>query len=80
MKKDTFTLLGGFLTALLFFFGTIGIKFDWFNEASINAFVLVVSAFVALVVNVYAVWKNTYTSKKAQLRKKALQKQGLIKK
>ena len=48
MKKDVFTLLGGFLTALLFFFGTIGIKFDWFTEASINAFVLVVSAFVAL--------------------------------
>lgn len=60
MKKDIFTLLGGFLTALLFFFGTIGIKFDWFTEASINAFVLVVSAFVALIINVYAVWKNTH--------------------
>ncbi|KMY49031.1 hypothetical protein [Peribacillus loiseleuriae] len=61
MKKDVFTLLGGFLTALLFFFSTIGVKFDWFNEQSINAFVLVLSAFVLLVVNIYAVWKNTYT-------------------
>jgi len=61
VKKDIFTLLGGFLTALLFFFSTIGIKFDWFTEESINAFVLVVSAFVALAVNVYAVWKNTHT-------------------
>lgn len=61
MKKDIFTLLGGFLTALLFFFSTVGIKFSWFTEASINAFVLVVSAFVALIINVYAVWKNTHT-------------------
>ncbi|MEH7236745.1 phage holin [Bacillus sp. JJ1562] len=80
MRKDVFTLLGGFLTALLFFFGTIGISFDWFNEQSINAFVLVLSAFAALAVNVYAVWKNTYTSKKAQLQKKALQAQKLMKK
>ncbi|MFJ8245161.1 hypothetical protein [Peribacillus asahii] len=64
MKKDIFTLLGGFLTALLFFFGTIGIKFDWFNEESINAFVLVLSAFVTLVINLFAVWKNTHVFKK----------------
>lgn len=80
MKKDVFTLLGGFLTALLLFLGTVGISFEWFTKESIDAFVLVVSAFVALLVNVYAVWKNTYTSKKAQLQKKALQAQGLIKK
>ncbi|WP_273128110.1 PTS mannose transporter subunit IID [Bacillus weihaiensis] len=60
MKKDIFTLLGGFLTALLFFFGTIGISFDWFTTESINAFIIVGSAFVALVVNIYAVWKNTH--------------------
>jgi len=61
VKKDIFTLLGGFLTALLFFFGTIGVKFDWFTEESINAFVLVISAFVALIINLFAVWKNTHT-------------------
>lgn len=60
MKKDVFTLLGGFLTALLFFFGTVGVSFDWFTTESINAFVIVISAFVALVVNIYAVWKNTH--------------------
>jgi protein-S-isoprenylcysteine O-methyltransferase Ste14 len=80
MKKDIATLLGGFLTALLFFLGTIGVSFDWFTTESINAFVLVISAGVALVVNLYAIWKNTYTSKNAQLQKKALQAQGLIKK
>jgi hypothetical protein len=76
MKKDIFTLLGGFLTALLFFFGTIGVSFDWFTTESINAFVIVVSAFVALVVNIYAVWKNTHISMRIKqwLRKKESQK------
>ncbi|WP_273125877.1 PTS mannose transporter subunit IID [Bacillus weihaiensis] len=63
MKKDIFTLLGGFLTALLFFFGTIGISFDWFTTESINAFVIVISSFTALAINVYAVWKNTSVMK-----------------
>ncbi|USK56586.1 SPP1 phage holin family protein [Cytobacillus solani] len=80
MNKDIFTLLGGFLTAVLLFLGTIGISFDWFTQESINAFVIMVGAFVALVINLYAIWKNTYTSKKAQLQKKALQAQGLMKK
>ncbi|MGN7402719.1 phage holin [Cytobacillus praedii] len=80
MNKDIFTLLGGFLTAVLLFFGTIGISFDWFTQESINAFVIMVGAFVALAINLYAIWKNTYTSKKAQLQKKALQAQGLMKK
>lgn len=80
MKKDIFTLLGGFLTALLLFMGTVGISFEWFNQESINAFVLVASAGSLLIINFYAIWKNTYTSKKAQLQKKALQAQGLIKK
>ncbi len=80
MKKDIFTLLGGFLTAVLLFFGTIGVSFDWFTQESINAFVLAASAGVALFINLYAIWRNTYVSKKAKLQKKALQAQGLIKK
>lgn len=80
MNKDVFTLLGGFLTALLLFFGTIGVSFDWFNQDSINAFVVAASAGSALGMNLYAVWRNTYVSKKAKLQKKALQSQGLIKK
>ncbi|MED4254026.1 hypothetical protein P4678_18060 [Priestia megaterium] len=48
MKKGVFTLLGGFLTALLFFFGKIGVSFDWFKNESIKAF-------IALAVNIYAI-------------------------
>ncbi|WP_141432654.1 phage holin [Bacillus sp. 03113] len=80
MKKDIATLLGGFLTALLMFFGSIGISFKWFTPESINAFVVLSTAAVALIVNIYAVWKNTYVSKKAKLQKKALIAQKLIKK
>jgi len=78
MKKDIFTLLGGFLTALLFFFGTIGVSFDWFTTESINAFVILVSAFAALAVNAYAVWKNTHFTQglKAWLRKREAKKQN----
>ncbi|USK48856.1 PTS mannose transporter subunit IID [Bacillus sp. CMF12] len=78
MKKDIATLLGGFLTALLFFFGTIGISFDWFTTESINAFVILVSAFVALAVNLYAVWKNTYVG--GMLKEIALKALGISKK
>lgn len=80
MNKDIFTLLGGFLTALLMFFGTIGFSLDWFTAESINAFILVVSTFVALAINAYAVWKNTYVSRKAQQQREVLEENNLIEK
>ena len=80
MNKDIATLIGGFLTALLLFLGTVGISFDWFTQESINAFVVLIGAAIALAINFYAVWKNTYVSKKAKLQKKALVAQGKMKK
>jgi protein-S-isoprenylcysteine O-methyltransferase Ste14 len=80
MKKDIFTLVGGFLSAMLLFLGSIDVSFDWFTETSIDAFVILLAAAVALVLNLYAIWKNTFVTKKAQLQKKALQAQGLVKK
>ncbi|MBO1515064.1 phage holin [Metabacillus bambusae] len=81
MAKDIATLLGGFLTALLMFFGTVGISFEWFTMDSINAFVVLVTAFIALIINGFAIWKNTYVSKRAQqFKKNALKAQGIIKK
>ena len=56
--KDVMALLGGFLTSLLFFFSTIGLKFEWFTQDSINAFVLVIAALVALIINIYAIIKD----------------------
>jgi SPP1 family holin len=78
MNKDIFTLLSGFLTAVLLFLGTIGIKIDWFTQESIDAFVFMVAAFVTLIVNLYAIWKNTYVSKKARKQKEVLKQKGLL--
>lgn len=78
MKKDMATLIGGFLTALFFFFGTIGISFEWFTQDSINAFVVLISAGIALSINLYAVYKNTYAlTKKAKLQKELLERHNL---
>ncbi|MCY9018880.1 hypothetical protein MOF27_15785 [Priestia megaterium] len=64
MTKDFFTLLGGFLTALLFFFGTIGVSFDWFTTESINAFVIPVSAFTGLVAGLFLFSMQVIVSRK----------------
>jgi hypothetical protein len=69
LKKDVFTLLGGFLTSVLLFLGTIGVTFDWFTQMSIDAFVFMVSAGVALAINLYAVYKNTNFLDKWRARK-----------
>lgn len=78
MTKDIVTLVGGFLTALLLFLGAVGIQLDWFNQSSIDAFVVLLGAGAALAINVYAVWKNSYVSKKAQLQKEELEKRDLL--
>ena len=75
--KDFTILLSGFLTSLLFFLTTIGVSFEWFTIKSIDAFVVLIGAAIALGVNFYAVWKNTYVSKKAQIQKKVLEQRGL---
>ncbi|TYS87563.1 PTS mannose transporter subunit IID [Rossellomorea aquimaris] len=78
MKKDIFTLLGGFLTSVFLFLGTIGVSFDWFTQTSIDAFVFMAAAAGSLVLNLYAVWKNTHV--RNRLKKNALKKQELTKK
>jgi protein-S-isoprenylcysteine O-methyltransferase Ste14 len=78
MKKDVLTLLGGFLTSVFMFMGTVGVSFDWFTQASIDAFVFMVAAAVALAVNLYAVWKNTNVWNR--LKENALKKQKLMNK
>jgi SPP1 family holin len=77
MIKDSITLLGGFLSALLLFLGAVGLSFEWFTQESINAFVVLVGAGAALVASWYAIWKNTYVSKKAKVQKEMLERNGL---
>lgn len=77
MNKDIVTLVTGFLSALLLFFGTIGISFDWFTTESINAFGVLLAATLALLGALFAIWKNTYVSKKAKKQHDLLKKHNL---
>ena len=77
MNKDIVTLLGGFLTSVLLFLGTVGISFEWFTQESIDAFVIAAGALVALGINFYAVWKNTYVSKRAKAQERMLKRTNL---
>ncbi len=78
MKKDITILLGGFLSSLLLFLSAVGISFEWFTKESIDAFVILFGAAIALGLNIYAVWKNTYVSKKAKEQKEVLKDNDLI--
>lgn len=76
--NDWAKLATGFLGALLLFFGTIGVSFDWFNPDSINAVGIVITAAVPLVMAIYGVWKNSYVSYKAKRQKAELEKKNLL--
>lgn len=78
MTKDIVKLVSGFLTALLLFLGAVGIQYDWFNQGSIDAFVVLLGAAIALGINLYTVWANTYVSKKAQKQKEELERKDLL--
>lgn len=75
--KDWAILLSGWLSLL-----AIGLKAVF--EVDITPFANDIASFIILsifiAVNAWTVWKNTYASKKAQLQKKTLQAQGLMKK
>ncbi|MBX6334370.1 hypothetical protein IRY61_03470 [Candidatus Saccharibacteria bacterium] len=63
--KQTATLVGGVLTALIAFFGALNVHFQWLTADSVNAFVSLIVAVGALFVGSLATWLNTYlTSKK----------------
>lgn len=75
--KDWAILLSGWLS--LFALGlkaTFNVDITPFANDIANFILL--SIFIG--VNAWTVWKNTYASKKAQLKKKALIAQGLMKK
>lgn len=72
--KEYVALCGGLLSAVLLFLTTLNIKFDWFNEISINAFTAVLLATIPFVLVVYGVYKNSYI-----ITKKAKEQEGILK-
>lgn len=76
--KQIIALFGGWLSAILLFLGVVGLSFDWFNQESIDAFVVVLMATVPLVVALYGIYKNTYRlSDKAKRQEQELKRKGL---
>lgn len=76
--KQIIALFGGWLSAILLFLGVVGLSFDWFNQESIDAFVVVLMATVPLVVALYGIYKNTYRlSDKAKRQEEELKRKGL---
>ncbi len=76
--KQIIALFGGWLSAILLFFGVVGLSFGWFNQESIDAFVVVLMASVPLGGAVYGIYKNTYQlSKKAKRQEEELKRKGL---
>lgn len=70
--KGTVILIVGFLQALMGFLATLNVKFEWLSDASISAFGILLTAGIMLAAGLYAVWKNTFTGKKAQEQNKEL--------
>lgn len=76
--KQYVALFGGWLSAVLLFLGTLNVSFEWFNQNSIDAFVVVLGASIPFVLVMYGVWKNTYLVKKnAKEQEELLKRQGM---
>ena len=78
MNKDIVILVTAALSALMLFLGTIGVAFDWFTEASINAFGVLLGAIIALTIALFGIYKNTYAlTEKARKQDEELKRRGL---
>ncbi len=76
--KQYIGLFGGFLSAVLLFLGTLNVKFEWFNAASIEAFVAVLIAAVPFALIIYGTYKNSYVmTEKAKEQERVLKQRGL---
>ncbi|APB37991.1 hypothetical protein [Heyndrickxia coagulans] len=64
--KQTATLVGGVLTALIAFFGALNVHFQWLTADSVNAFVSLIVAVGTLFVGSFATIVNTYLTKRAK--------------
>ncbi|MEK5340505.1 hypothetical protein NSQ19_12470 [Weizmannia sp. FSL W8-1119] len=62
--KQTATLVGGVLTALIAFFGALNVHFQWLTADSVNAFVSLIVAIGALFAGSIATILNTYLTNK----------------
>src|SRR5699024_814596 len=67
----------GVLLAFSAFAGVAGFGLDWLNEEFINSFGLLLYAVAGFGYTAYTIYKNHFSSKKAQKQNKELKKKGL---
>lgn len=76
--KQYVAFIGGMLGALYLFAQTVGVQFEWLNDASINSFVVLLNSLIPLVLIGYGIYKNQYLiSKKAKAQEFSLKRNGL---
>lgn len=75
--KGLVILIVGFLQALLAFLSVLNIEFEWLTNASINAFGVLITAFILLIVGIIATWKNTFITKKGKIQNQELHRRNL---
>ena len=67
----------GVLLAFSAFAGVAGFGLDWLNEELINSFGILLYAVAGFAYTAYTIYKNHFSSKKAQKQNKELKKKGL---
>jgi len=76
--KQYVAMIGGVLGALLLFIRAVGHEISWFNEMTIEAFLVLLSALIPLVAIFYGIYKNQYLlTQKAKTQEKVLERNGL---
>lgn len=76
-KYDLISQFTGMLSALLPVLAILGISLDWFTQEFIDNLYLFLVALVPFVVNIYAIYKNHFSGKKAQEQNRLLKNRGL---
>ena len=76
--KQYVAMIGGVLGALLLFVRAVGHELSWFNEMTIDAFVVLLTSLIPLVAIFYGIYKNQYLlTPKAKVQEKVLERNGL---
>lgn len=76
-KTDMISQFIGMLSAALPVLAILGISLKWFNQDFINALNIFLLALVPFAYNLFAIWKNHYSSKRAKRQNEILKKKGL---
>ncbi|MGV3143160.1 SPP1 phage holin family protein [Staphylococcus simulans] len=76
--KQYIALFGGFLGALYLALQASGIRAEWINPRTVDAWINVINTGLPLALVAYGVWKNTFIVRKsARDQEKYLKEEGL---